>query len=373
MANNKTPIEYPKEQLLLEQIAIAGEYPYTNRQRIIPSSTYLRKILANLLNDKIIANVNKDGVKGYKLTARGKQRLMKDNPTRFEGLFTGEVETNRLRSTLVRRERIHLMAEIYTFMYNTGAKVYQDTKPKISELSLNNAETQIIIPYYYSSREQKGKESDAIRGSRATGVLLSQSCVFAVYNTGNVVRKWSEKKETQFKIRAKKDFATKITQYNKAEVAGIMIGADMDVLKKYLDYPATAGFGPMINAYDKLYYVTNDGIGEIQMRLLCDTWRMTALTKIMETGYFPIDSTFSIACDAKTEDGIPVLFCCLLDITKLIRFRNGLSMDRHNRNGKVICFDFQLDILNGYLGDRVEFIVINFNKLYKAYFSAGIR
>ena len=61
-------------QLLLEMIAISGEYPADNIHRLIPSRSYARKVISTLLGDKLIKLVNKGGVKGYRLELKGKKK-----------------------------------------------------------------------------------------------------------------------------------------------------------------------------------------------------------------------------------------------------------------------------------------------------------
>jgi len=77
--------------------------------------------------------------------------------------------------------------------------------------------------------------------------------------------------------------------------------------------------------------------------------------------WLPPDIKYPIEHDALTEDGTPVLFCCLLNIPRLFRFNNGLIL--HRKIGKVIAFDFQLEMLERYLGDRAEVMVFCFKEV----------
>jgi len=214
-------------QLLLEIVAISGEYPAENIHRLIFSQSYSKKVIYNLTNDKLLKTVYMDGVKGYRLTIKGKRKLTAGNPTRFEGYFDGDVETNKMRTDLTRRRRLHSMAHVYTLMHNSGVCIFQDTKPKVftqlqpalsqttnqaSELrilqkdeSLNMCGTPypaytVSVPCFYSSREQKVDEnkSGAIRGSKSVGVLLTLSQAYAIYNTRNTQTNWWEKVELWF-------------------------------------------------------------------------------------------------------------------------------------------------------------------------------
>ena len=75
----------------------------------------------------------------------------------------------------------------------------------------------------------------------------------------------------------------------------------------------------------------------------------------------PINRNYHIEHDALTEDGMPVLFLVLPNTPRLIQFKRGL--DRFGGKGMVIGFDFQKEILGRYLGERVEFMPLDFKKV----------
>jgi hypothetical protein len=360
-----------QEQLFLEQVALAGEYPYNNRHRVISSQTYAKKVITKLTAEKFITMFRGDGLWGYRLTAKGKRYLMDGSSERFSGYFEGQVETNLIRGNPPRRERLHLMAEVYTHMLNSGVGVYQDTKPRIFESPLTAVHTKdaqpIRAPYFYTSREQKfgNADADAIRGSRAAGVLLAPTGVFAVYNTGNRLRRWTERTEAQYHARIYNDFCCEKGRYNETNIPGIMMGSSMTVLAKYLDPSAKKVRDDLISSYRTLYFVTNDKYGETQIRLMCDTSRLSSWNASMRTGILPRNPQSCIENDAMTEDGLPVLFCCSLNIPHLLRFHTGLQI--HKRAGVVLCFDFQHEILKEFFGDLATFKVVSFSKFCKHY------
>jgi hypothetical protein len=91
--------------------------------------------------------------------------------------------------------------------------------------------------------------------------------------------------------------------------------------------------------------------------------KSTLLSKLL-----PPDNDYPIEHDARTEDGKPVLFCCLLDIPRLTKFREGLLF--HNQIGKVVAFDFQEEMLKRYLGDNAEVAILNFQGYKQKFFSS---
>ena len=381
-------------RLLMEIIAISGEYPAVNIHRLIPAQSYARKVVSNLIGDKLIKQVSDGGLKGYRLTPKGKRSLITNNSNRFAGFLQGASETNKMRSGFERRLRLHSLAEVCTLMIGAGIEIFPDVKPKVFLLNeptihsqpssgsseggkpsnVNSPAAQgnpnqyppvlVTTPCFYTSREQKGQDDNAIRGSRAAGTLLTPTHVYAVYNTGNVESRWSEKIEQRFKAEIQDYICRKqlLHQYQGGLMSGVMMGADIETLEKYLtakEKQQTA-YHFFTKVYKSLYYITNDIRGEAQLRLLCDTEKMIGLKNIISKGLSPPDVKHPIEHDALTEDGNPILFCCLLDVPRLIRFRNGAAL--HGKIGKVIAFDYQVEMLGRYLGDTAEFVGISFDK-----------
>ncbi|MCL2392664.1 MAG: hypothetical protein FWC66_08705 [Oscillospiraceae bacterium] len=384
--------------LLMEITALAGEYPAKNIHRIIPTKDYDKKVAANLVAEKMLKKVSKDDLRGYRLNFAGKRKLMEENPERFRGILEGGTETNRLRTTKTRRLRLHSFATVCTIMYNAGVEIFQDKKPKVYLLadipsqaaiessasiiapsienpsSLGNQHPKapvITTPCFYTSREQKGEKDNAIRGSRAAGTLLTPTHVYAIYNTGNGSElKWHRVVEQRFSVEVQDYICRKLllNQYNGANVGGIMIGESLDILEKYLTVTEkkTLGFVFLTRTYWPFYYITNDEYGDLQLKLLCDDRKMAEVKSAFLAKLLPPDKDYPIEHDARTEDGKPVLFCCLLDIPRLDKFREGLRL--RNQEGKVVAFDFQEEMLKRYLGDKVEVATLNFQGYRQKFF-----
>jgi len=367
-------------QLLLEITAITGEYPANNIHRIIPARTYAKKVITTLIGDRMLKLVNKGGLKGYRLDYMGKRKLLEANPDRFCGYLDGETETNRLRTSISRRMRLHSLAEVCTMMHNAKVEIFQDVKPRVylpptpsAALSQSQGEQLggITTPYFYTSREQKGQDDNAIRASRAAGTLLTPTHVYAVYNTGNAESQWRDKVELRYMVEIRDDICRRrfLHQYNGAAVGGIMMGDGLEVLEGYLQPKAKqqSGLHFLTTTYQPFYFITNDNHGEAQLRLLCDDRKMASLQNALTAGRLPPDPKYPIEHDALTKDGKPVLFCCLLDIPRLFRFRAGIAL--HGKRGVVIAFDFQIETLKRYLGDDVEFIGLIFDKFVGKFFA----
>ena len=114
--------------------------------------------------------------------------------------LTGDTDTNRLKSEVNRRLRLHRLAETYITMDNAGAGLFQDEKPKVFSPQGYCGEA-VEYPAFYSSREVKemGIDATQIRSSRFTGVLLAPTGIFVTYNSGAALMKWRCKSEMRVK------------------------------------------------------------------------------------------------------------------------------------------------------------------------------
>jgi hypothetical protein len=184
---------------------------------------------------------------------------------------------------------------------------------------------------------------------------------------------WREKVEQRYKAEVRDTICRGVLseQYSGKEVSGIMIGRSLESLEQYWTKEKKGGseLSFLSNTYHPFYYITNDAFGEIQLKLLYDDARMTAFSGALSKGLQSYDSKYPIEHDALTEDGNPVLFCCLLDIPRFLRFRNGLSLQ--GKAGKIIAFDFQQEVLMRHIGERAEFMTISFEKFAARFFPAG--
>ena len=100
---------------------------------------------------------------------------------------------------------------------------------------------------------------------------------------------------------------------------------------------------------------------------MCDGAKIKALHDLLSTNLLPQNHTYHIEHDALKKDGTPVLFCCLLNMPKLHRFKTGIAF--HKSPGTVIAFDFQQEMLRRYFGDGVEYVSLSFEKFKARFFS----
>jgi len=350
----------------LELVAISGELPADQAARIFSSKSYQEKVITSLKEKGLLRTCYRDGLRGYRLTAAAKEKLLADNDVRFDFYLTGDVDTNRLKSEVTRRLRLHWIAETYITMQNAGVAVFRDEKPDVFYPADFDADApKIIRPAFYSSREIKevGTESVKIKGARTVGALLTPDKVYVIYNTSNALMKWEYKSEMRTKALMKTLLCRERMpgQYYPEDVQGIVLGADMDVALALLTSTGGRKYNYFLldGNYDNFYFLTNDHKGETILKLLCDADKAAQLDRILLGNMETQNTGFLIENDAIDENGDPVLFAYSFDMPRIKRFDTALRM--HGRTGTLICFDFQAPVLRR----RSFFVYLSFRTTQK--------
>ena len=356
----------------MELTAICGELPVDVLPRLNGSTNYLDNVIRLLKSDNLLRLYSRDKVKGYRLSKKAKDFLLDDNPDRFELYLTGNAETNVLKSELVRRLRLHRLAEMYVLMMEADIPVYRDLKPDVFSPD-GCAVSTLSEPAFYTSREikQMGMETIKISGSRMTGALLTPNGVYLTYNGGYGLAKMDYRAEQRAKalLTSSICYERLTAQYRAEQLAGLLIGKGLDLFSQILTSTDSNArcFFLRDGSYEHFYYLTNDHYGKVLLKLLCSTAKRTALNRILSQDLQPGNPGLSIVNDAVDPDGSPVLFGYFMDIPRINRFCNGLEL--HQKKGTLICFDFQSEALRSFCGSRVHIQAIRFDKFEGSFFN----
>lgn len=264
--------------------------PTTLIARIPGSSSYKDFAIKQLKREKLLRTFYRDGLRGLRLTANSKRLLLSTYPGRFHAALTGNCETNVLKGEITRRLRLHRMAEVLVTMLNAGITTFPWEKPAVFQ-PLPPADLRISTPVYYSSREVKeiGPQGTKIRGSRATGVLLTDSSIFIIYNTASTQMKWEYKAE----MRLKALLQIELCQYRlsgqlmSASISSILFGDGMEQMELLMcGDGARHNYFILDGNFEHFYYLTNGHHGEVILQLLCDTVLKESLDDILSEGLF---------------------------------------------------------------------------------------
>ena len=356
---------------LLELVAVCGEFPAGLTARIPGSMSYMETILTSLKREGFLKLYYKDGLRGFRLGRRAKTVLMFRHPERFSFYLTGNTDTNRIRGEVPRRLRLHRTAETFVAMLNAGVKMFRDEKPAVF------APEGPLVPFldvaaFYGSREIKemGIEAVKIRSSRMMGVLLAPSGIFITYNGGPYMVKWDYQAEVRTQVFLRTELCCRRLpdQYGKSEVSGLLFGDGMEAFSRILEGKDSGlrCFFLLDGNYEHFYYLTNDRHGEVLLRLLCDVGRRQELDSILMQGLAGRDGGLTVENDSVDEKGNPVLFGYFLDIPRISRFCTALQLQ--DRQGTMVCFDFQEDALRRFCGKQVALSTISFEKFERRFF-----
>lgn len=352
---------------LLELIGISGEFPAEQLNRLISSPSYAEKVITELKKDKLIRTHYRDKLRGYRLTKKAKDLLLSANYTRYHYYLEGNTETNLIRSERSRRIRLHKKAETYLTLLHSGIPLFPDEKPDLFSNDRKTGSACIQdLPLFYSSREIKelGAITTKIKNSRSIGVLLAPHCVYAVYNTSDRVLKWEYKTEIRlnaFLQHYLQDFPYSVSP----TIRAIMLGKDMDIVFRLMT--STGGYRRSLfmldTSYEHFHYLPNNAEGETLLKLLTNPKLMVHLNQLLLSDLHKPRNDIPIEHDAVTDNGTPSILAYDFDMQRINRFNTGLNV--YGKKGNLICFDFQIPILQKYLSADIYFSSIDLAKFRK--------
>lgn len=343
--------------LVLVITALSGEIPTDLITHFSGGNQYKAKAVKRLKRDKLIRSFYRDGLRGLRLTTTAKKLLLEAYPDWLLPYLSGKAETNRLKSEIPRRLRLHRMAEVLVIMLNSGAAIFPWEKPAFTKAKLIENHSQIFSPTYFTSRELKefGPQANKFRGARATGVLIRDRDMFLIYNTGAGEMNWNYKAEMRLKAFLQVEFPSR------TQPSAIVFGSSMSHMEPLMGIGSKFLHNYLIldENFRHFFYLTNDHHGEILLQILYDKGLRTTLDTILLENLSAGMPDATIVNDGYDEYGDPVLFGYLCDMPRIKRFDTALSL--HEQHGTLICFDFQEQSLRRICSPRVTLQCIDFD------------
>lgn len=342
-------MERTKRDLLLRLLALSGEMPTELVSYIVGSATYAAYLVTCLKKEGYIAVRNRDGIKGYVLLSKGKKELLHDSSDDFSLYLTGNVETNRVKSEMHRRLRLHRMSMVWAFFNRIHIRIFATVKPnyppQATEIGKN-------LVYYGATEFKCGAEH--IKGSRACGILCSGDMPFVVYHTMEQLMKWSKKTERAMRSFVEGSLVGSGYAYR---ADAIVIGKSMDMLRILLesDGGLKGNLFQVDDIYDHYYYFSMSTDCYVQMMLTADQEKDGQFRKLLEQAVYKIETKEYALADGYDRDGVSVYFCYKLDLAKLVRMKQEMMW---KGTGKVYCLDYQVDVLREYFSSKVEVCAI---------------
>ena len=363
---------------LMELAAISGECS----TRVLPilglAPSYSEKLVTRLKGEGLIKTHYKDGLRGYRLTSKGKELLLEENHSRFSFYLSGSSDTNHPRSDIPRRLRLQQASIAYAMLCNAGVEVFRDRKPRLFQAgdAARAAPFPMPLPAFYHSREVKelGAEAVKIGNSRAMGILFAQECIYSLFCTGSAPMKWEYRTELKVKALLSYHASQGILSRGRIEpcyhpdtpIKALLIGEGMDTALKLME--STGGFQKsyfyLDSSFAHFHYIPEGAQGEAVLRLLCSPATQEALRGLLLSDLQPPRPGHGLEHDA-LSDGSPVLLAFDFDMLRLSRFRTALSF--HGLSGNLICFDFQEPVLRQYFGDAAAIETIDLYKFERRF------
>ena len=356
---------------LMELTAISGECSPHVLAHLNLSACYGEKLITRIKKDGYIRTHYKDGLRGYRLTSRGKKLLLEENHSRFSFYLSGSSDTNRPRSDFPRRLRLQQASIAYAMFLNAGVEIFRDRKPLLFSAKIWTTPCNMALPVFYHSREVKelGAEAVKINNSRTMGILLSPECIYAVFCTGGSLMKWEYR--TELKVKALLSYHTSrgilsgtgsgLCYHPDTPIKALIIGEGMDTALKLME--STGGFQKsyfyLDSSFDYFHYIPDNAAGNTMIRLLCSPTLMKELRNLLISDLQPPCPDYGLEHDA-ISGGMPVLLAFDFDMLRISRFRTALSF--RGLIGNLVCFDFQKPVLQQYFGEVAAIETIDLKK-----------
>ena len=343
-----------KEDVLLRLIAISGELPAGLVGEIVESESYAAALITRLKKENYISVRNTGGFKGYVLRSKGKRYLLEKYEDDLFFFLSGSAQTNHVKSEPEKRLRLYRMSEVWVFFMKMGIEIFQSQKPDLG----NGFEKSGKKAVYYGSLEYK-ESTDAIKGSRACGVLLTGDTAYVVYNTMAKRMKWAKKMETAMRTWTERML---LIGGGLRQADSLILGDNMEFLLVLLnsDGGVRKNLYQVDDVYVRYYYVPRIDNAKVQMELLLTSWKREKLKKLLTTLVkYPRRKQYALS-EGFDKDMQPIYFCHELDMRHLCRVKQEIGW---KQQGTIICMDYQANMLKEYFGEEVRVRELNTDKI----------
>lgn len=373
MKQTKLPARDSQAYNILSLTAVSGEFPADQIERLRGGCKYKIKILNVLKSKKYIAAYYSDKLRGYRLTATGKNALYEENKERFASFFSGNTETNCPKYEITRRLRMKSIAETFVTMQNAGVSVFKDEKLDVFRPGKTDPQVSVTSAAFYNSREMKEYGDDFIksRGGRYVGVLLTELNFYVVYNTGSSLMKWENSSESKTAGVIRQILTRECFPHQyliNGDQKALMLGSTMEQAYQILltANKSKKRYFKLYDCYDNFLYLPNNRDGELVLKLLCDAGKTKEFNMMISADLYDRNPGMAVENDAVDENGYPVLFAYDFDMHRIVQFNKAVKM--YNKKGIIICFDFQKDVLERYCCGNITFQAIKTDKFERRFF-----
>lgn len=361
-------------------LMLAGTYPYKSLDLMTESPNRKRDAINQLKEEGLIDDKKISGKRRLRLKMFEKRKA-KYASDLFDGAenYKPDIRSNGERK-LERKDRI---AEIIMMMMEAGVNVTPDMKPS-PEYEGPLLESEECLPYFITSLEARAAitiKEDKGKGARFHGSLVSLGGMYNVYNMGSVMMEWvrpSEKTAIDFNkqyVRKMVPWGLDMSEW--CNNSAIILSRNMEYIIDFVKGNTTPRHGKgssknLVNIneyYDKTFYLPLSREGQIMINMMTKRkWHYYLVGMFYKNEHLVSDTVkMSIACDAM-KNGCYGLVFMDGDIGRLKRFANVEIKEQDKGKYKVLCYDFQKEIVEKLAPPGMEVVSYDFEKVINAFY-----
>lgn len=351
---------------VLANILMSGESSEEALAIILPMENYRQKTIYKLQADRIINRMQKDDLKGYRLSRHGKDMMLALDEERFSFFGAVGADYSMRRTTVPTRKRQHRISETTAMMEGAGIELYRDKKKDLFEKEPLQSDM-VQQTAFFLPKEVKVQIdlTRKIKNSRITGVFLSGHQLWLCYNFLDEMPNWYENVENRADILFRSMLREELEKQEHANA--LLFGRSMEQAKQYLADSRQLAF--LRNAvFEKICFVPLDEKGILLLKMLSMREKYEYLLAVLSEDMSARSEKEYFIHDGFNADGQPVLFFLDGNLKRLIQFRT--QMLYAGRRGEVICFDFQKEAIREYCGEETTISEVLYEKV-REIFSEG--
>ena len=330
---------------VLEYLAIVGEATTDDIADFFNTPAYIKKLITNAKKDKVLKERRKDKKIFLSLSAKGKKELLIRYTGKYGLFFSGSNDLNKLHNDISRTDRRKKLIHLLKILGQSNVKVLPSEKQLLfidsSRSAADGADGSRLE--FYTSQELKilFPEYKCARGSRALGILINKSSFYVIYYADDSKIIWKEETERSFAVRTE-NYIARFVSGTPNPVSAILFSNNVETAVGFMKRMNNESDNSICRSKDisRLIFAKISEEDET-LRLITDNENIPKTLKAIFSGGGEVVIK-SLDADGESRDG-PYICAFDSDIKRIGRFIVNCALN--NRNGIVICFDYQTEYI----------------------------
>ena len=318
---------------ILKIIYCTEEFPRQALNMISGNKFWIKRLVRQLINEKYVSLYKKGKIRSLRLLQKG-----------YDVLNVEKLKNNHGEAKWI--YRMHRISEVWAMMYSAGIKINPQEY-------LNNKDP----PTFWTSLEIKYDEniSRNINSSRFVGAFTNGNKSYIIYNTYDGLLNWSNIKECETKL-----FLERYIKIDGCIIFGRKIENALEVLNS--DGGKRCPVIKAETSFEHSYFLTLDDNGIDFLKIMAvENWEEKLITEILTEDEIKRKLN-SIECDGMSDDNIPIMVACSLDLTRIKRLKSAMDINKINLV-ELFCFSYQIDILRRFFDNKATIYEVDRKEL----------